>query len=124
MEAIEETLLSLLNTNTDLIAIVDDRIRPVELPLDCPLPAISYTIVSDPRHQIAGSPRIQYSLFAYSYPEIVEMSKYIKATFEGFSGIINSRVIVRIYPENSYDSSDSDPIIYQRVLDFKIVYIK
>ncbi len=124
MEAIEETLLSLLNTNTDLIAIVEDRIKPVELPLDCPLPAISYTIVSDPRHQIAGSPRIQYSLFSYSYPEIVEMSEQIKLTFEGFSGVVNSRTIIRIYPENSYDSSDSDPIIFQRVLDFRIVYIR
>lgn len=124
METIEETLVTLLQTNTALISLIEDRIRPVELPLECPLPAIAYTLISESRHQVAGNPRIQYSVFSNSYPQAVLISRYLKETFEGYSGIINSQTVVRIYLENSYDANDSDAGVFQRVNDFKIVYLK
>lgn len=122
MTTIEEALVTLIENNEDITAIVEDRIRAVELPLDCPLPAISYTVISDPNHQIVGYPRIQLSVFAKTYPMAKLISNYLRVMLAGYTGIVDGKHIIRISPENSLDLSDSSAGVYHIENDYKVIY--
>lgn len=122
MVLIEEALVSLIKTNADITALTGSRIIAVELPLDYPLPAITYTVISDPNHQVAGTPRIQLSVYAETYKQAKLISSYLRDTLEGYTGIVDGKTIIRIIPENSQDMSTNSAGCHHIVNDFKVMY--
>jgi hypothetical protein len=122
MATVEENLITLIKTSPDIIALVGDRIKPVELPLNCPLPAITYTVISDPNHQVAGYPRIQLSVYSFSYGEMKAISDFLRDKLKGYTGIIDGMHIIRISPENSNDISNDAAGVFGRANDYKIIY--
>jgi hypothetical protein len=122
MASIEEALITLIKTSTEITALVGDRIKPVELPLNCPLPAISYTIISDPKHQVAGLPRVQLSVYTLSYPQVKLISDSLRDLLAGYTGVIDGKHIIRISPENSNDVTTETPGVFHKANDYKIIY--
>ena len=75
---IEEALRTILLADPTLYALVGTRIYPVQLPLDCTLPALSYFQVSEPFNRITGTPRFQIDIFSNDYSQV----KQIKAAVD------------------------------------------
>ncbi len=124
MATIEENLVTLMKTSTDITSLVEDRIKPVKLPLNCPLPAISYTVISDPNHQVAGYPRIQLSVYSFDYGEMRTISGYLRDLLAGYTGVVDGTRIIRISPENSSDIPNDDSGVFGRADDYKIIYLR
>ena len=66
---IEEALRTILLADPTLYALVGTRIYPVQLPLDCTLPALSYFQVSEQFNRITGTPRFQIDIFSNDYSQ-------------------------------------------------------
>lgn len=119
---IEAALVSILKADSAVTALVGTRIYPVQLPLNCTFPAISYFNVSDPFQRITGYPRIQISCWAKDYAQVLNLKSAVETTLNGYSGIVNGVNIEMIAPLSAEDYYDSDTGIYHIPYDFKIIY--
>ena len=69
----ETTTYTALSTHAGLVALVSTRIYPLMLPQDCPLPAVTYQLISDvPTVNLDGdadlsNARVQVDVWATSY---------------------------------------------------------
>lgn len=121
---IEAAVRDILLSDPNIVQCTGNRIFPLELPLNCKLPAISYFKVSDPYKQVSGFPRFQVSCWAEDYEECLNLKKAVTDTLEGFSGTVNNVTIIRIIPIDAPDFYDSSVGVYHIPIDFKVIYRK
>lgn len=121
---IEEALRTILLADPTLYALVGTRIYPVQLPLDCTLPALSYFQVSEPFNRITGTPRFQIDIFSEDYTESKTVKGALEAALDGYSGVTGGHNIEIIVPLDSSDFYDSETGIYHISYDFKIIFRK
>ena len=119
---IEEALRTILLADPTLYALVGTRIYPVQLPLDCTLPALSYFQVSEPFNRITGTPRFQIDIFSNDYSQVKQIKAAVENALNGYSGTINGHNIEIIVPLSSFESYDSETGVYHIPYDFKIIY--
>jgi len=121
---IESAIHTILATDLGISQFVGTRIFPLELPLDCQLPALSFSKISNPYRQVVGTPRFQVSCWTKTYKQCLELSQAVTTRLEGFSGSVDGIIIERILPLDSQDFYSADTGIFHIPLDFKIIYRK
>lgn len=124
MTIIDEAIRTIMTSNVAVKSFVGSRIYPLQLPLDCILPALSIHKTSNPYKQIAGAPRFQISCWAEDYLQVQQLSKAVEAALEGFSGVVSGIEIIRIVPIEAPDQYEDLPGVYHVPYDFKVIYRK
>jgi len=118
--AVRDILLS----DPNISQYVGTRIYPYAVPLSSALPAISYSIISDPYKQISGFQRVQISVWSEDYTECGDIYKTITDTLEGYSGIVNGVNIIRIVPLDAHDDYSATTGVYHIPADYKVIFRK
>jgi len=122
MTIIDEAVRTLLSEDPGVSGIVGNRIYPIELPLRCHFPAISYSKPSNPYRQITGSPRFQVDCWAEDYLECQNLKDTVEAALDGYAGIVNGVNIIRIIPLEAPDMYDQAAGVYHIPYDFRVIY--
>lgn len=121
---IQAAIRSILLNDPAVKGIVGTRMFPLELSLDCSLPALSYSRVSNPYKQVAGIPRFQVSCWSEDYLECHNLAKAVIGALEGYAGIVNSVNIIRIIPIDAPDLFEAGTGVFHIPCDFKVIYRK
>jgi hypothetical protein len=121
---IEAAIRALLLSDSTIYECVKTRIFPLELPLDCQLPALSYSKISNPYKKVVGFPRVQISCWAEDYQQCLNLYEAVTGKLEGFSGIVNGVNIERIIPIDAPDDYSSSTGVYHIPADFKVIFRK
>ena len=122
MTIIDEAIFSILSGDSGVSAIVGNRIYPMQLPLDCTLPALSYFKPSNPYKQITGSPRFQIDCWAEDYLACQLLRDLVQVALDGYAGTVNTVNIIRIIPLEAPDMYDSTAGVYHIPYDFRVIY--
>ncbi len=122
MALIDEAIRSILLADTVVYGTVGTRIFPIQLPLDCIFPAISYSFPSDPYKRVARPARLQVDCWAEDVMECKNLKLAVEHALDGYAGIVNSVNIEGIFPISSYDLSPDETGIYHIPYDFKVIY--
>ena len=124
---IEEALSAYLNSKTELIDIVGDRIYPIVLPQNPTYPALTYFKVSGLALHDAdiAYPRFQLSSWGEDYADVKTLAAAVKEVMQRFKGIMGGTGGVKVSQvvyENELDLYDSVTGIYHIPADYKIIY--
>jgi len=122
--AIEVVLKRMLETDTDLLALITGRVYPGKLPQGATLPAVTYRKVSGPRiHDLdVAYPRFQITAWAESYIEAVAVAFAIRGATQRYKGIRDGVKIPQIVYLNEVDMIDPETGYYTRPVDVEIIY--
>jgi hypothetical protein len=123
-------LRSLLLDQSDIVAMVQDRIFPSIIPkerwdVDSKKPCIVYSGDGiDRTYTFCGNVKlhadiININAYSISYDTTAQLAAEI-ATLEGFKGIVGSTKIGPVFLENEIDLLDLEPGLYRRLLTFTI----
>ena len=124
MTIIDEAVRSILAANAGVSALVGTRIYPAVLPLDCTLPALSFSKISNAYKQIAGVPRFQISCWTEDYLQCQTLKQAVETALDGYSGTVGTITIIRIIPLDAPDLYEQEPGVYHIPYDFKVIYRK
>jgi len=124
MTTIDEAVRAILVANSGVYALVGTRVYPAVLPLDCALPALSFSKISNKYKQIAGVPRFQISCWTEDYLECQNLKQVVETALDGYAGTISGITIIRIIPLEAPDLYESETGVYHIPYDFKVIYKK
>lgn len=121
---VEEAVRTILLADPTVSGIVGTRIFPIQLPLICEFPAISYLKPSNPFSRISGRPRVQIDCWTEDYLECLTLAKAVETALDGYSGTVAGVNIRGIFPQNAPDQPIDDAGLFHIPYDFFIHYIK
>lgn len=110
----ETRIVSLLENDAAISALVSDRIYPNAVPETGSVPAIIYTMISDNREKdFDGSneiikQRLQLSVWSKSYATSKQITKEIIRLFDSYKGEYDGIKFHSIFLENAVDLFDHD----------------
>ncbi len=90
----EEVLCSYLINNFGIHALVGDRVYPLMMPQNCPLPAVIYQKISGERlHSLQGdtgytTPVFQITSRADTYSECKALAEQVRLSLQNFTGLM------------------------------------
>lgn len=126
---IEKAIVSILQNNVDVSALVSDRIYAFRLPQVVTLPAITYQRVStyrimthDQTYTGLSNPRFQFNLYANSINVCKQMALAVRKAFLGYQGEIDLIDKVNVYAilaETEIDVIEADLDLYYTIVDYK-----
>lgn len=122
MALIEEALTAML------AGLAGGRIFPYRLPRAVALPAITYMKVSAPRDETQQGAsglvmaRLQVSSWGDTYDDAKVLSDSVRQALDGFMGEASGIYIGGIECLNETDQTESEPDVYQTILDFRVKY--
>ena len=125
---IEAVLTSYIKTVAEITAIIgagdEARIYPLKLPQKPTYPAVTYQVISSPRHHDMdfAYPRIQYTAFARTYSQAKELAEYLRLHLQRLKGVLSGVHIKQIEYINLVEFFQRDARIYYITQDFKIIY--
>ena len=119
---IDEAIRAILLSNPALYALVGTRIYPLQLPLSCTFPAISYSFPSDPYKRVARAARLQVDCWAEDFTQCKNLKKLVETALDGYSGTVFGINIEGIFPISPYDSSPDETGLFHIPYDFKVIY--
>ena len=125
---IESALVKLLLADPAVSSLVGNRIRPLVLPQDEILPALTYQSISGvSAHGHSGKTgkeicRMQFDCYAPGYSTAKNVSKALCNALDGFRGLSDGILIEGIFKENELDDFEEGLKIYRVILDFIIHY--
>jgi hypothetical protein len=129
---IDNSLYSYLLAQAPLSNLISDRLYPGILPEEAGYPAVAYIRVSTPRlYGIGGpmgyaEPRIQFSAFARTYAETVNVIAALRTILDGFRGVMGDTNVREISSDNELGEHDGgyEPVskTYQRRIDFYVAH--
>jgi len=125
VEAALVTYLKSIGEITDLIGEGDSaRIYPLKLPQKPTYPAVTYQVISSPRHHDmdVSYPRIQYTAFARTYSQAKELAGILRLHLQRLKGMLSGVAIKQIEYINEVEFYQDDVGIYYIPQDFKIIY--
>lgn len=124
MTTIEEALRTLLLADPTVSGVVETRIYPMQLPLDCTLPAISLHKISNPNNHLidVASPRFQLSCWAEDYLEVQELKNAVIDALNRYKGVASGVHIKQIVYLDASDALESVTGIYHVPVDMKVIY--
>ncbi|HTF67033.1 MAG TPA: DUF3168 domain-containing protein [Edaphobacter sp.] len=117
---IETLFLNVLKSQAPVTALVADRIWPIELPDECPLPAIEYMFVGgspDPTFDTNGSRRlrVEVNCWGTSYGAATHLREVVRLALDGYQD--DSMTIFGIQP---LDFFDKDSRQYRATYEFYV----
>lgn len=110
---------------TDIIGEGDaSRIYPLKLPQKPNYPAVTYQVISSPRHHDmdVAYPRIQYTAFARTYSQAKELAGLLRLHLQRLKGVLSGVNIKQIEYINAVEFYQDDVGIYYIPQDFKIIH--
>lgn len=130
-----------LAADTNVNALLGDRIYPLKVPQSPTFPCARYTVVSDVADRHHGGQTklrralVQIDCFSTKYAEADQLAAAIETLLGGFKGTLgngpNARTVQAIFSQgrnDAYDDqvgSDSDPEgIYGKSSDYEIWYLE
>ena len=125
---IEAALASYIKLVEEITAIIGTgdsaRIYPLALPQNPTYPAVTYQVISSPRHHDLdiAYPRIQYTAFARTYGQAKELAGYLRLHLQRFKGVLSGISIKQIQYINAVEFYQDDAGVYYIPQDFKIIY--
>jgi hypothetical protein len=125
VEAVLVTYLKSIGEITDLIGTGDGaRIYPLALPQKPDYPAVTYQVISSPRHHDmdVAYPRIQYTTFTRTYGQAKELAGILRLHLQRFKGMLSGVHIKQIQYINAVEFYQDDAGVYYIPQDFKIIY--
>ena len=125
VEAALVTYLKSIGEITDLIGTGDgSRIYPLALPQKPDYPAVTYQVISSPRHHDidVAYPRIQYTTFARTYGQTKELAGLLRLYLQRLKGVLSGVHIKQIEYINAVEFYQGDARIYYIPQDFKIIH--
>lgn len=112
------------------VLIVAGRVHPVILPQGTTYPALTYSLVSDPRDQDLEGPtglieaRYQISAWSTSYSDAKAAADEARVALDGFSGVMGVHEVARIAYEGGVDLFDQNERVHQIETDYKVRYFE
>ena len=125
IEAVLTSYLKSIGEITDLIGTGDGaRIYPLKLPQKPIYPAVTYQVISSPRHHDidVSYPRIQYTTFAGTYSQAKELADLLRLHLQRLKGVLSGMHIKQIQYINAVEFYQDDVGVYYTHEDFKIIY--
>jgi len=125
---IEAALVAYLKSVVEINSIIGSgssaRIYPLKLPQNPDYPAVTYQVISSPRHHDidVSYPRIQYTTFARTYGEAKELSEYLRLHLQRLKGVLSEVHIKQVEYINAVEFYQDDAGVYYIPQDFKIIY--
>ncbi len=92
----EEALCSYLTSSFGIFALASDRVYPLMLPQNCPLPAVTYQKVSGDRlHSLQGdtgytTPVFQITSRADTYEQCKVLAEQVRLSLQNFTGTMGT----------------------------------
>jgi hypothetical protein len=118
-QAVRDVLLA----NSTVSGLVDTRIYPQELPLQCTLPALVYSFPSDPFKTVMRSARCQISCYAVSYTARETLKQAVEDALKFKYGLFDGITIEIISPIGAYEHvKDGTSGMMFAPIDFKVNY--
>lgn len=126
MTSIHGALRNLLLGDATVMGLTSNRIYPLRLPLECPLPAISIHKISNPIDHVTGfaTPRYQFSCWSQTYAQIQQLSDAVIDCLNRYKGVADGNPIKQIVYLESHDALEDDSGIYHVPIDFKIIHMR
>jgi hypothetical protein len=113
---------SILLADSTISGLVGTRIYPLELPLDCSFPALTYAIISDPYQIVMRSARCQINCWSEDYTERETLKDAVENALTFYTGLQNGETIEIIWPIGPYDHIKDDSGFFYLPYDFKVNY--
>lgn len=120
MALVEEAIVTLLS------GVAGGRVYAHNLARGVTLPAVTYMKVSGPRDQTMQGPsglvsaRIQVSSWAASYGAAKTLSDSVRQALDGYMGTTDGVRIGGIELVNETDQYESEPNVFQVIMDFRV----
>ncbi|RQD84022.1 DUF3168 domain-containing protein [Methanosalsum natronophilum] len=126
MTSIHVSIRTLLLQDPLIDEMVDERIYPHKLPLNCELPAISIHKISYPIHHITNTatPRYQVSCWTRSYSQAQELSETVIECLNRFKGTASGNPIKQVVYLGSEDVYEDMTEIFHVPIDFKVIHMR
>jgi hypothetical protein len=114
---------SILLADSTVSGLVGTRIYPLELPLQCSLPALTYSFISNPFQIVMRSARCQINCFAADYMARETLTQAVEDALKFKYGKIQGVTIEIIYPIEPYGHyKDEKSGFFFIPYDFKVNY--
>lgn len=113
---------AILLADSVVSGLVGSRIYPLELPLNCTFPALSYSFPSNPYRRVARPARCQISCWSRDYTQCDTLQKAVETALNGYAGTVLGVNIEGIFPISPYDLGPDEAGLIQIPYDFKILY--
>lgn len=120
---IEQAIVSLLQTH---VTLVSNRIYPLVMPQNSPLPTVVYQRISGPRiYSQSGAsglayPRFQFSCWGTTYASVKAVAEQVRQALSGYRGIVEGVSIQGAFIAGDVDDFEPDTGLYRSTLDFII----
>lgn len=122
MSLIDEAIRAVLLANQTIYGLVGTRIYPLQLPLECSFPAISYSFPSDVYRRVARPARLQIDCWAQDFTQCKSLKNAVEKALDGYSGTVLGINIEGIFPISPYDLPLDETGLYHIPYDFKVIY--
>jgi len=115
--SIESSLRSYLLADSDISALVGDRIYPMTLPANSELPAIVYQTISNTREQVMNHksgiahPRIQLTCWCDTYSEVKNLAEKVRLRCDSIIGTVGSDDALMMIVDDMSDVIDIRPTV-------------
>lgn len=122
MSLIDEAVRAVLLANPTVYGLVGTRIYPLQLPLDCTFPALTYSFPSDIYKRVARPARLQIDCWAEDFTECKNLKNAVETALDGYSGTVLGINIEGIFPISPYDMAPDETGLFHIPYDFKMIY--
>jgi hypothetical protein len=122
MALLDEAIRSILLANSEVSSIVGTRIYPLQLPLQCTFPALSYSFPSDNFQRVIRPARLQIDCWAEDFTICKNLKNIVEKALNGYSGTVLGIDIEGIFPISPYDIAPDDSGLFHIPYDFKVIY--
>jgi hypothetical protein len=117
---IETDILAALEAQSTITALVGESIYPVLLPIDSPLPALTYQIVGSSSGQTLSTHgmqriRLQIDCWATDYLTAITLRSAVAAAFDGYQDSNFTALLL-----SKVDDFEPDALQYRAMLEFYI----
>jgi hypothetical protein len=124
-----EDFFSWIQDQPSIVALVEQRIHPVDLPERSELPALVYNVIDEPRtaytHDNAGAaqgttlvkPRIQFDCWAKTPLGAEQLKDALVPVLSGYQGTWGTRPIQSVFVDNVISDKEPDTADYRRIVD-------
>lgn len=123
-----EAMVTLMNTDSAINALLAGRVYPNLIPEGSPLPALQYQQISDvPVMAHTGfcnlqTTRYQVTFQAATYAAVRQLARAIKRRFNGYKGVVGDLRIDRCVVENDTDTYAETALIPGARMDILITH--
>ena len=128
--SIYSAIVTRLEADATLTALISDRLYPDEVPQDDDLPAVFYMTVSDIKDQFLTvqspleAPNIQFTAYADTKAEAAEVADAIKASLNDYQGTLSTSTVQYIQLVNElpskYTTADGTKKFYTHDLEYQV----